>query len=60
MGHSKVDEAAANLIRLKDKVTKEGDVPEPAFLMVICATAMSSYVRREDGVCVVPIDCLGP
>lgn len=60
MGHSKVDEAAANLIRLKDKVTKEGDVPEPAFLMVICATAVSSYVRREDGVCVVPIDCLGP
>lgn len=60
VGHSRVDEAAANLIRLKDKMTREGDVPEPVFLMVICATAMSSYVRKEDGVYVVPIDRLGP
>lgn len=59
LGYSKIDEAAANLIRMKNKVVARG-AAEPAFLMVICATAMSSYVRREDGVYVVPIDCLGP
>ncbi|MDR0508817.1 MAG: DUF4143 domain-containing protein [Candidatus Methanoplasma sp.] len=59
LGYTKVDAAAANLIRLKEKMVG-GGAPEPIFLMVICATAMSSYVRKEDGVYVVPIDCLGP
>jgi len=59
LGYSKTDEAASNLIRLKNKITADG-APEPVFLMVLCATAMSSYVRKEDGVYVVPIDCLGP
>jgi len=58
VGHYKVDEAAANLIRLREKMVA-GGVPEPAFLMVICATTQTSYVRK-DGVYVVPIDCLGP
>ncbi|MCL2712220.1 MAG: DUF4143 domain-containing protein [Methanomassiliicoccaceae archaeon] len=59
LGYSKVDEAAANLIRMRDKVVT-GGAPEPTFMMVICATANSSYVRKEDGIFVVPIDCLGP
>ncbi|MDR1405183.1 MAG: ATP-binding protein [Candidatus Methanoplasma sp.] len=60
LGFRRVDEAAANLIRLRDKIVSKGGVREPAFMMIICATAMSSYVRREDGIYVVPIDCLGP
>ncbi|MCL2712937.1 MAG: DUF4143 domain-containing protein [Methanomassiliicoccaceae archaeon] len=58
LGYSKVDEAAANLTRLKEKIVAGGG-NEPVFMMVICATAMSSYVR-DDGIYVVPIDCLGP
>jgi Predicted ATPase (AAA+ superfamily) len=58
VGHSKVDEAATNLLRLREKMVA-GGVLEPAFLMVICATTQISYVRK-DGVYVVPIDCLGP
>jgi len=60
LGQNKVDSAANNLIRLREKISRDGDFPEPAFLMVICATAPTSYVRKEDGVYVVPINCLGP
>jgi len=60
LGLSKVEEAAANLNSLRDKITAGGEVTEPVFMMVICGTAMSSYVRKEDGIYVVPIDCLGP
>ena len=59
LGYTKADAAAANLIRLKEKMVA-GGAPEPVFLMVICATAMISHVRKEDGVYVVPIGCLGP
>jgi len=60
LGYSKVEEGAADLIRMRDKITADGDMPEPVFMMVLCGTAMSSYVRKEDGIFVVPIDCLGP
>ena len=64
MGYSKIEEGAANLISLRNKIVKEREderfIPEPEFLMVICATAASSYVREKDGVYVVPTDCLGP
>jgi len=59
LGFIKVNEGAANLLRLRDKIVAGGGT-EPVFMMVICATAMSSYVRKEDGIFVVPPDLLGP
>jgi len=57
LGMSQEDAAAASLLRLKKTVT--GQVPEPAFLMVLTAVGGAAYTR-PDGVHVVPIDCLGP
>ena len=57
MGHADVDEGACNLLRLKKKFTNLAD--GPSFMMVLCATCGGAYMRN-DGVAVVPIDCLGP
>jgi hypothetical protein len=57
MGYKDVDKAAANLLRLKNKLADE--TVEPSFLMVLCATGGAAYMRK-DGVAVVPADCLGP
>jgi predicted AAA+ superfamily ATPase len=57
LGDSEFDKAANNLLALKKKVSE--DSPSPSFLMIICATGGIAYVR-EDGVMVVPADCLGP
>jgi hypothetical protein len=57
MGMHQFDEAARNLIRLKERM-KEVLVP-PSFLMILTATAGFS-ATREDGVHIVPIDLLGP
>ena len=55
VGGNQLDSAAANLIRLKNKVDTDY-MKEPSFLMVIYA-GTSAY-KRADGVCVVPIGCL--
>jgi len=55
MGAEDIEDAAKNLIKLKEKVDT-GSVGEPSFLMVI--TAGEYAYRREDGVCVIPIGCL--
>jgi predicted AAA+ superfamily ATPase len=57
LGASQVDAAAENLLRLKKKLT--GEVKPPAFLMVLTATGGMAYTR-DDGITVVPLDCLGP
>ena len=57
MGYEDADDAAANLLRLKNKLA--GEAAEPSFMMVLCATGGAAYMRK-DGVAVVPIDCLGP
>jgi len=57
MGYNEVDEGARNLLRLKKKFTDPKD--GPSFLMVLCATGGGAGMR-DDGVAVVPIDCLGP
>lgn len=57
MGYQDIDEAASNLLSLKKKFA--GLTDEPSFLMVLCATCGAAYMR-DDGVAVVPIDCLGP
>lgn len=57
---AKVDEAAANLVRLRDKVAANpmAQNADPAFLGVICANA-PFFFQRPDGVFVIPIGCLG-
>lgn len=58
LGHDAVDEAAESLRRFATKVdtSRHG---EPAFLGVIISNGSYAY-RREDGVHVIPIGCLGP
>ena len=55
MGASKIDEAAKNLIELRNKVDTV-KMQEPSFLMVLTAAAVG--YTRPDGVHVVPIGCL--
>lgn len=57
MGEMRSDEAADNLLKLKGRVdaSKTG---EPSFLGIL--TAGNHAYKRDDGVHVVPIGCLGP
>ncbi len=57
MGHSRIDEGAKHLLKLKGRVetSHEG---EPSFLMVLTST-QTAYLR-EDGVYVVPLAVLAP
>ncbi|TAK69200.1 MAG: ATP-binding protein [Actinomycetota bacterium] len=58
LDHDAVDEAAGSLLRFATKVdtSRHG---EPAFLGVIISSGSYAY-RRNDGVHVIPIGCLGP
>ena len=51
-----IEEGAANLKRLVDSMDPESR--KPSFLMVLTGT--NTAYRRDDGVWVVPIGCLGP
>ena len=51
-----IEEGAANLKRLADSMDPESR--KPSFLMVLTGT--NTAYRRDDGVWVVPIGCLGP
>jgi len=55
LSSARVDSAAENLIRLRNKVD-EDKMREPSFLMVIVSSGYA--YRRKDGVLVVPIGCL--
>lgn len=57
---AKADNAAANLLRLRDKVVSNpaAQNPEPAFLGVIAANA-PYFFQRPDGIYVIPAGCLG-
>jgi len=57
MGTHHVEEGAATLIRLRNKVVSKG-VALPAFLCVI--TGGGPLYTRDDGIHVIPIDCLKP
>ena len=57
LGDDEFDKAAANLIKLKNRVSNE--IKPPSFLMILTATGCYAYTR-DDGVAVVPVDCLGP
>jgi predicted AAA+ superfamily ATPase len=55
LGMKQIDEAAANLLRLSEKVDRE-KMNSPSFLMVL--TGGKVAYKRPDGVLVVPIGCL--
>lgn len=55
LGEHQADEAAANLLQLKNKVDTSR-IGEPAFLMVL--TGGKFAYQRKDGVLVVPVSCL--
>ena len=55
-GDKLIEEGAANLLRLKNKIDFDR-MNEPAFMMVLCGIAPFAY-RRTDDVLVVPIGCL--
>lgn len=57
LGHNKADEAASNLLSLKQKILTAGG-KDPAFLAVVEGLGRFAYMR-EDGVLVVPINTLG-
>jgi uncharacterized protein len=55
VGGNQLDDAATNLIKLKEKVDTE-HMKEPSFLMILYG-GTTAY-KRADGVFVVPIGCL--
>ena len=58
LGGAQIDEAARNLLRLKEKIVSAGNKP-PLCLAVITGTNAVSH-QRDDGIVVLPIDCLTP
>lgn len=55
MGQTKVEHAASNLLRLKNRVDEKMMNP-PSFLMVLTGNGFA--MQRKDGVLVVPVTCL--
>ena len=56
LGANKIDEAAANLLKIKKVITDNGGRP-PKALCVVCGLTNAAY-RRPDGVTVVPVTSL--
>lgn len=61
LSDAKIDQAAKNLVRLKDKVSGNPAArnAEPAFLAVLVGAGTMAY-RRPDGVYVIPVAMLAP
>lgn len=58
LGANQIEGAAAELLKIKSIMEKEGDNP-PKVLCVICGMSNMAY-KRDDGVYVVPITALKP
>ena len=60
LGASKIKEAREHLINLKNKIieakSKNKNLKEPDFLMII--TGSNTCMKTDDGIYIVPIDCL--
>ena len=56
LGANKIEEAASNLIRIRDEINKDGG-RAPSALIVICGLSNAAY-QRQDGVFVVPLTAL--
>lgn len=57
LGAHQIDDAAAQLINIKNTIAAQKDGIPPSVLCVICGMSNAAY-RREDGVFVVPITAL--
>ena len=55
-GDKLIEDGAHSLMLLKEKIAGKSSEPAPSFLMIL--TARGSLYRREDGIFVVPINCL--
>ena len=55
-GDKLIEDGAKSLTALKNKIEKQSKEPNPSFLMIL--TARGSLYQREDGIYVVPINCL--
>jgi len=58
LGSAQIEGAAGNLKRLKEKITAAGNKPPKCLAVIVGANAVSH--RRDDGIVVLPIDCLTP
>lgn len=56
LGANQIEDASKNLIRINEKITKDGGQPAKS-LIVICGMTNAAY-KRDDGVYVVPITSL--
>ena len=56
LGANKIEEAAANLTRIRDEIANEGGAT-PSALVVLCGLTNAAY-QRPDGVFVVPLTAL--
>ena len=56
LGANKIEEAAENLLHIKDEIAKDGGTL-PAILCVLCGMSNAAY-QRPDGVFVVPLTAL--
>ncbi|MBR6204688.1 MAG: ATP-binding protein [Candidatus Methanomethylophilaceae archaeon] len=59
LGQNAVEEAANNLVKIRDSIRAKEPGTEPSVLCVITGTGGTTH-RRDDGVFVVPITALGP
>ena len=57
-GDDLINDGAESLKRLRDKIVQKSDEKAPSFLLVL--TAVGAAYKREDGVCVAPINMLKP
>jgi len=58
-GDKLVNDGIASLTTLKNKIVQKSDEKTPVFMMVLTAWG-SAFRRSEDGIYVVPINCLKP
>ena len=57
LGANQIDDAAENLLSIRDKIAKDNKDKVPQFLCVLCGLSNAAYCR-PDGVYVVPITSL--
>ena len=57
-GDDLINDGAESLKRLRDKIVQKSDEKAPSFLLIL--TAVGGAYKREDGVCVAPINMLKP
>lgn len=59
LGANQVDEAAKNLVKLRDTFAKDEKYNKLVALVIICGVIDIAY-KRDDGIIVVPITALKP